>query len=44
MEKHKCAECGWVGTQDEMETDYIEHEDGGEIGCSVCPSWCLEKN
>ena len=40
MPKYKCLECGWVGTEDDMESDYYYIEDvDGTIEEEVWSNW-----
>ena len=37
-QKWKCKECGWIGTQDSMDSDYVETEDDELWSNWICPS------
>ena len=41
--KYKCPECGWIGTEDEMECDYIPGPPGEEYSEEVWSNWICPK-
>ena len=37
-QQYRCGECGWIGTEKEMEADYFQIDEDSEAWCNwICP-------